>query len=94
MVTKRISQECPDCHGTGLYSGMCEAKGDAVVCITCEGKGWIWHYYTPFTGRRKKTGIKKIRYSNGYMMAAGVGGFGEAMTYAEFEKTIPATKKK
>ena len=34
---KEIQIECPACHGTGLYQGMCEQDGCAVVCTECGG---------------------------------------------------------
>lgn len=37
---KEIQIECPACHGTGLYQGMCEQDGCAVVCTKCDGKGY------------------------------------------------------
>lgn len=33
------NQECRSCKGTGLYVGMAERDGAAVVCGTCKGKG-------------------------------------------------------
>lgn len=84
-----IKQECPSCGGTGLYSGFCEPKGTAVVCLSCEGRGWTNHVYREFTGRKKKTGIKTISRSRGFFIATGVGAVGESMTYAEFERKHP-----
>lgn len=84
-----IKQECDDCGGTGLYSGFCEAKGEAVICVCCGGKGWRNHFYKPFVTRRKKKGIKFIRQSRGRFLMTGVGGHGKTLTYAEFEKLIP-----
>ncbi|GAH55007.1 unnamed protein product, partial [marine sediment metagenome] len=31
--------ECNDCKGTGLYTGMAEGDGFAVVCHACNGTG-------------------------------------------------------
>ena len=31
--------ECESCKGTGLYVGMAEREGSAVVCHTCKGTG-------------------------------------------------------
>lgn len=46
--------ECRSCHGTGLYSGMAERDGAAVVCHKCHGTGCerITLTYTEFTQRR------------------------------------------
>ena len=35
-----IKRECPSCRGTGLFKGMAEREGFAVVCHNCHGKGW------------------------------------------------------
>ena len=32
-------QQCKDCKGTGLYVGMAESRGGAVICHTCGGTG-------------------------------------------------------
>lgn len=35
----KIECECNACKGTGLYVGMAERDGAAVVCYTCKGTG-------------------------------------------------------
>lgn len=89
MTKQRIAQECSECHGTGLYSGMCEGKGEAVICCRCDGKGWVFHHFNTFEGRKKKRGIKTVRKSQGEFILTGMGGTGDSMTYAEFEKQFP-----
>ena len=81
-----IKCECDSCQGSGLYRGMCEGKGEAVVCLGCGGKGWTTIKYRIFKSRRKLRGVKTIRLSRGFFLATGVGGTGGAMTYAQFEK--------
>ncbi len=83
-----IKCECGSCGGTGLYSGMCEAKGEAVICLGCGGRGWIDFKYKEFTGRKRKSGIKTISQSRGTLIATGVGAVGKSMTYDEFEQKI------
>lgn len=83
-------QECYSCKGTGLYSGFAEAKGEAVVCLVCNGSGGIKQGYTEFNGRKRKRGIKVIHRSQGTFIGTGVGPVGESMTYAEFEKAYKA----
>lgn len=41
MSTHRIEKHgiCKSCKGTGLYVGMAERDGFAVVCTTCKGSG-------------------------------------------------------
>lgn len=84
-----IKVECDSCRGTGLYSGFAEAKGEAVICQACDGRGWYKYSFKKFKGRKKKAGIKTIRVSRGSFIATGVGGAGKSMTYAEFEKNFP-----
>ena len=64
MIT--IKRQCESCGGTGLYSGMGECKGAAVVCHTCNGTGCevVQIKNTPFTGRKKKVGIKTVYQAN------------------------------
>jgi len=57
-----IMIECPSCNGTGLYSGMAEGEGIAVICYKCKGSG-KYHFvysYNKFKGRKKKEGIKRV----------------------------------
>lgn len=97
MGTKTIAfdQQCPKCSGTGLYAGMAEFDGAAVVCHTCKGTG-CHHYsytYTEFTRRKKKNGIKRVYEANpGISIGKGNGyaleDFG-GMPYTEWEKGNP-----
>lgn len=32
-------EKCRACDGTGLYAGIFETRGTAVVCRNCKGKG-------------------------------------------------------
>ena len=80
-----IVQECDSCGGTGLYSGLCEGKGKAVICSSCQGKGWFEYSYKPFKKRHKKKGIESIRLKRDYF----IGETESFMTYSEFEKKFP-----
>lgn len=62
MTTIKI--ECPECKGTGLYRGMCEKNGAAVVCRSCKGKGYIFYSYNEFTGRKKRDDVKRVFKKN------------------------------
>ena len=86
---QKIRAACVSCDNTGLYAGMCEAKGTAVICQECEGKGWHWLSYKPFVTRAKRKGIKSISISRGTFLPTGVGKVGESMTYAQFEAKFP-----
>lgn len=87
-MTKRrkIKTVCEECSGTGLYSGVCEKKGEAVICLRCGGSGCLIYWYTPFKSRKPRRGVRSVRPSRGTFLATGVGGIGESMTYAEFAK--------
>ncbi len=89
MAKVWITVECSSCGGTGLYSGMCEKKGEAVICCNCGGKGWEVKSGEKFNGRKHKKGIKTIRQSRGTLIVTGVGGHGKVMTYKEFEDKYP-----
>jgi len=84
-MKKTIDIECESCSGTGLYSGMCEAKGIAVVCVRCDGTGCQKFSYIPFTCRKGKRGIHTVTLSRGQTMIAGCGPGGKPITYREFE---------
>ena len=81
-----IKIECGSCGGTGLYCGMCEPKGEAVVCLDCVGRGWYMVGGKQFTGRKKKHGVKRIRFRHSklFIMGSSI----QSMTYKEFEKKI------
>ena len=83
-----IRTECGDCGGTGLYSGMCEGNGEAVICLGCQGTGCKEVRYKPYSGRKGKRGIRTVRQSSGRMLFR-CGGTGEIMTYSEFQSKIP-----
>ncbi len=65
-----IDRECESCKGTGLYIGMAEGSGSAVVCHTCKGEG---HYeetirWTEFKRLKEKKGVKRV-----FASACGIG---------------------
>jgi len=82
-----IEIECGDCRGTGLYSGMCEGPGLAVVCLRCEGTGCQKLRITRFTKRKAKSGIRTVRQSRGSFIGTGVGATGKEITYKEFSQS-------
>lgn len=81
---KKIEVECAACDGTGLYSGMFESKGEAVICVCCAGTGKEIFKYKPFVKRKTMRGIHSIRFSRGLFIGTGVGPVGKSMTYQEF----------
>lgn len=65
--------QCSACFGTGVYVGMAERDGAAVICSRCDGSGhmkWTSTLYK-FTGRKIKSGVERV-YANGggYMISS------------------------
>jgi hypothetical protein len=61
-----FDEVCIACSGTGLYVGMGERDGAAVVCHDCKGTG-CFHYvheYEEFIERANKKGIKRVYQTN------------------------------
>ena len=68
-------QECESCSGTGLYQGVAERDGAAVVCVTCKGTGrqHVKHEYNEFTGRKKAENVSRVyRTGAGIVLAPSV----------------------
>ena len=97
MKKIEMTIECPACGGTGIYSGMGEGEGVAVICYKCDGTGAYRYSYTynDFTGRKEKNGVKRV-YLKGSSYKLGLGkinfsnGIGEidmdkeGISYSEF----------
>ena len=81
-----VKAECSACGGTGLYSGMCEGKGLAVMCLQCGGTGCETIQYKPFVKRNGKLGIQYVQRSRGTFVGTGIGPTGSRITYAEFQQ--------
>lgn len=54
--------ECEECGGSGIYThNPSFHDGAALVCRSCNGKGYMEFNYTPFTGRKPTpSGVKRI----------------------------------
>lgn len=79
MPVQEWDQECAACHGTGLYVGMGERNGMAVVCHACKGTGQTHqrHEYNEFTGRNKPPEeVKRVLAANPGIMTAAEERFG------------------
>ena len=61
-----IEEKCPACNGTGLYVGMAERDGFAVVCHQCGGTGkyTFFHEYENFERREERRGIRRVLETN------------------------------
>ena len=55
-----IKIKCTYCNGTGLYAGMAERDGAAVICSKCKGTGCVVFCYTPFMGREKREDVTRV----------------------------------
>jgi len=62
MKEFRVREVCTACNGTGLYVGMAERDGAAVICHKCKGTGCheFVHQYEEFTVRNDRKGIKRV----------------------------------
>lgn len=65
-VMSKIEIQCPDCRGTGLYRGIFEPEGFAVVCRGCNGTAKKVVEYTQFTGRMTRDDVKTVCWSRGF----------------------------
>jgi len=61
-----INEECKECKGTGLYVGMAERDGSAVVCYKCKGTGCHTHTieYDDFKERKQRKEIERVYQAN------------------------------
>lgn len=58
---------CTACSGTGLYVGMGERNGAAVVCYRCQGTGRQAYTYEPFTERKAPPDtVTTVHVARGY----------------------------
>lgn len=81
---KIVKAECESCSGTGLYRGMCEGPGMAVVCLRCNGTGCQEIRYRPFTKRKPRRDVKRVHLSRGTFIVGPVGPGEDSVTYEEF----------
>ncbi|MCK9369900.1 hypothetical protein M0R04_08350 [Candidatus Dojkabacteria bacterium] len=69
-----LDYECTECKGTGLYVGLAERDGFAVVCYKCKGTGKA-HFtfeYDDFKERKERTNILQVLEVNPGIVA-GIG---------------------
>jgi len=86
-MKQTVDTECSSCGGTGLYCGMCEPKGTAVICCRCGGTGCEKISYTPFTRRKGKQGVNTVSWSRGtFILNAGPGK--ASVSYRDFENGV------
>lgn len=78
---REVDIVCEACKGTGLYRGMREGPGEAVICVRCHGSGKQTKEL--FDGRKIRGDVKVVRLSGGVCMFAGSPGK-QTVTYEEF----------
>lgn len=77
-MKKRLEfdKRCNSCEGTGLYVGMAERDGFAVVCHTCSGTGSVHvviEYDDDTTKQPAHAGVSRVlRVNPGIVAAPGV----------------------
>lgn len=62
-----FDQNCDDCGGSGLYVGIAERDGAAVVCNRCDGRGWHHQrieYYERRTIRVRRKDVTRVFQTN------------------------------
>ncbi len=99
MKVVEFDYACQSCKATGLYVGMAERDGAAVVCHTCKGTGKA-HFkfeYDEFQGRKRNPAVEQVYQINpGIFIGKGKKGeyqlpdFG-GMPYGEWLKDKPFT---
>ena len=80
----KVLVECEVCDGYGIHQ---VELGFGVICARCHGTGGNELSYTPFTGLKKRTGIRRVRRSGRYRLSTPVeeqkAGM-EGIPYADF----------
>lgn len=97
MNVIEFDEKCKSCKGTGLYMGMAERNGAAVVCHTCKGTGChhVKFEYEDFVKREPEPKAVRVYNVNpGIMIGTGNGhkleDFG-GMPVTEWEDGKPFT---
>ncbi len=63
-MKRTIVIECPSCKGTGLYKGVWERDGAAVICWDCKGTGKTEFTYNEFEGRKEREDVTRVFEGN------------------------------
>ena len=81
-----LIEKCQSCKGTGLYKGMAERDGYAVVCHRCKGTGKVYfsHEYEEFTNRQPSVNIHTVLKTNPGIMVGGADFKFGGMSYDEW----------
>ena len=62
MKVFEVDIKCQSCEGTGLYVGLAERDGAAVICHVCKGTGKYHHKFTydEFTERKERGDVCRV----------------------------------
>lgn len=90
----KVDVKCPACKGTGLYVGMAERDGFAVVCYKCKGTGCYYfeYEYEEFGRREESHDIQRVLETNPGIMLGKNLDFG-GMPYKEWVQGLPFPEK-
>ena len=68
---------CAACQATGLFVGMAERSGAAVVCYKCKGTGMVRlrFEWDDFTGRKPRDGVLRVYRCNPGIVIGEGGGY-------------------
>jgi hypothetical protein len=88
-----VDEICQSCHGTGVFIGMGERNGAAVVCSTCDGTG-KHHYVHEYEEFKERVDNPKVKWVIETNPGIGIGqdvefkfeDFG-GMNYKDWKKT-------
>ena len=70
--TIKLQIVCQSCSGTGLYIGLAEQDGAAVICFICKGTGCQEYEfkYEDFVSRKKRNDVVRVhKTSGGYCLS-------------------------
>ncbi len=89
-----ITRQCSSCAGTGLYDGIGERDGFAVVCSQCSGTGKSIQTieWEDFTRRIAAKGVRQVLECNPGICAGGTRDFG-GMSYTDWDAGLPFPPK-
>ena len=64
MSHHKIQVACESCKASGLYIGMGERDGAAIVCHRCKGTGAATLEYDDFQGRTARLKVRRVYQTN------------------------------
>ena len=88
-------QQCKACNGTGLYVGVGERDGAAVVCHQCNGTGRqvMTVEYEEFTGLKSRDDVQLVYQGNPGICVNGAGAVPGGISYEQWMENPDAAKQ-